>query len=350
MKVFFDARFTAVGRHDGVSRYGTELLRAYGRINPDATMMIHDREQLKMLPDLPYVILNDPTKPAELSVAKKLNELGADVVFSPMQIFGGGKHKFKLILTLHDMIYYHFRKPPHRLKPHEKLAWRTFHTTYIPQRLTLNRADAIVTVSQSSRDEILAAKLTKKPVSVIYNAPIDISVDAKPTEKILVYMGSFMEYKNVETLIRAMGDLPEYKLVLCSRIDEKRRTQLMNFAKNPSQIVWKDGVTDNEYLNLLSRATALVNASKYEGFNLSLIEAMNAGAPVICSNLPVYHEVANDAALFFAPDNEKTFAKNVRKLENQGLRSEMIEKGFANAKRFSWDASARELDALIKSL
>jgi glycogen synthase len=110
------------------------------------------------------------TSPREIFTAFKLNRLGAKVVFSPMQTTSGLGRKFKLILTLHDLIYYRHRTPPKEFNPFIRLAWFLYHLSYVPQRILLNGADAVVTVSKTSRSQIEKAKLTKRPVSVIYNA------------------------------------------------------------------------------------------------------------------------------------------------------------------------------------
>ncbi len=73
---------------------------------------------------------------------------------------------------------------------------------YWPQRLLLNRADAVATVSSTTAGLMKRHRLTKKHIGLVSNAPTGQAApraqDVKP-EKSLLYMGSFMEYKNVET-------------------------------------------------------------------------------------------------------------------------------------------------------
>src|SRR5690242_3221329 len=134
MKIFFDARWTRTVRHDGVSRYGAELARALARLHP-ITLLICDKDQLALLPkDVPYILVNNPTSPRELLLPHTLNKRGADVVFSPLQVMGMWGRKYKLILTLQDLIYYKNPKPPTFLPAHERLAWWLFHQAYWPQR------------------------------------------------------------------------------------------------------------------------------------------------------------------------------------------------------------------------
>ena len=121
MKLMVDARYTRIGFHDGISRYTASLLGALKTLvdtgdeaaaDLDLTMIISDERQLDMLPDLPHVKICSPTGPLEPTASLQLNKYAPDVVFSPMQTIGSAGRKFKLILTLHDLIYYSHPTPP----------------------------------------------------------------------------------------------------------------------------------------------------------------------------------------------------------------------------------------------
>ncbi len=350
MKIIVDARWTQTEFHDGISRYGSSLITALHKIHP-ITVLIHDKKQLKFLPKkIPYVLVNNPISPHELLLPRKLNQLGADVVFSPLQYMGIWGRNYKLILTLQDLIYYRHPKPPTFLALPIRIIWRLFHFSYWPQRLLLNQADTVVTVSHTSKKYIQQNNITKRPITVVYNAPSPLKLKLqKPTKK-LVYMGSFMPYKNVETLIAALEFLPDYELHLLSTINPKREKELVEIAGKDARIEFYGGVTDKEYSGLLASAHALVTASKEEGFGLPIIEAMSVGVPVVCSDIEIFHEVAGDAGLFFNPDSADDFAKKVRQLEKKKFRLELTAKGKSQAKKFDWHTSAKTLLTTMKDL
>lgn len=206
MKVFIDLRWTRTEHFDGITRYGASLAEALNKIQP-VTILIWKREQLKMLPkNVPYMIVNNPLSLKEIFLPSRLNKLGADVVFSPIQVMGTWGRKYKLIFTLHDLIYYQHPKPPTWLNPIVRVVWRLFHSVYWPQRFLLNKADYIVTVSEFSKKLIKSHNLTTKPIGVVHNAPAGTFSRAKSAakpKKSLVYMGSFMPYKNAELLIKS---------------------------------------------------------------------------------------------------------------------------------------------------
>ena len=321
MKILIDARFTRLDHHDGISRYGASLIAATARI-ADVSMLISDVRQLPMLPDVPYTLINSPLSPAELFVAGKVNKLGADVVVCPMQTMGSWGRKYALVLTLHDLIYYEHPAPPGFLPAPVRVLWRLYHKAFWPQRLLLNRADVVATISSTTAALISKYRLTRRPVRIVGNAPQHGHTPRDPgagADKTLLYMGSFMPYKNVETMIRGMAELPDMSLHLLSRITPERRAELEALAPAGADIVFHNGVTDAEYEAMLGRTTALISLSKAEGYGLPLVEAVSHGTPVIASDIPIFREVGGDAVSYVHPDSPAEFAAAVRKLEEPDL-------------------------------
>jgi glycosyltransferase involved in cell wall biosynthesis len=351
MNIFFDARWTRFDVHDGVSRYGASLVTSLAKLHP-VTMIICDERQLNLLPsDVPYVKLCNPMSPQEMFTGRKLNKLGADVVFSPMQVMGAWGRRFKLIFTLHDVIYYQFPTPPHFLPPLARVAWRLFHMAKWPQRWLLNQADYVVTVSKTSKEFIQSMHLTDREIGVVYNAPslTPIKRAAKP-KKELVFMGSFMGYKNVELLLQALALLPDYKLHLISKITPQRKAELLELVENPEQVIFWNGAPDEQYNQVLKTAFALVSASRAEGFGLPLLEGMIQGVPVVATDMPIFHEVCGNAGTYFDAHSPQEFANAVRKLQEPGYYQTMVARSKQQAAKFNWDDSAKTLLKIIKQL
>lgn len=356
MNIIFDCRFIRVDHHDGISRFTSELFTALAKLT-DLTALVSDLRQLEKLPEgTRFIKANDPTDGLrELFIAPKLNKLGATHVFSPMQTMGSFGRRYKLILTLHDLIYYSHPRPPAALSTLVRLAWRLYHLFYWPARLLLNRADLVVTVSNTSKMEILRNKLTKREVVVVYNAAdseksiaMDPRINPWHKRNALIYMGSFMDYKNVECLVRAMTDLPGFELILLSKVSEDVRATLTVAAgSSVNQIVFRNGVSDEEYSKVLAGAFALVSASKAEGFGIPLVEAMNYGLPLVISDIPIFREVAADAGFFFDPLDPQDFARKVLELSDETSWLNQSSRSIERAKAFNWDSSAR---ALLESI
>ncbi len=357
MKLFFDARWTRTDYHDGISRYTSGLLEGFMRQNLPVTALICDIKQLELLPKgVPYLLLNHPVSPKEPFIARKLNKAGADAVFSPLQVMGFWGRKYKLILTLQDIIYYRHPKPPTNLPWYVRTAWRLFHMARWPQRLLLNRADYVTTVSHTSKRFIEEMGLTKNEIGVIYNATSTAiaSNEVAPKEertKNILYMGSFMPYKNTETLIRAMEHLShDYTLHLLSKISPQRKNELQALIPEKAQVVFHNGISEAAYAQLLMNAHCLATASKEEGFGLPIAEAQTYGTPVVCSDMDIFHEVAGEGALYCNPDEPKEFASAIESLAQEDARTALIEKGRAHTAQFNWEYSAREIWSISEEL
>ena len=356
MKLLFDARYIRTDFHDGISRYTTELGNALARQVP-VTFIISDQAQLQFLPkNADYVELHSPTSIREPLSSLWLNKFHPDVVVSPLQTIGSVGRKFKMVLNQQDMTYYKHAAPPPQFGRVVRAAWRLYHSTYVPGRLVLRGADLVATVSETSKKEIMAAKLTDRPIVVVPNAARDLSeflstapyVIGKP--KNLIYMGAFIPYKNAETLIKALEWLPGKTLHLLSRIKPERKAELQKLIPEGTKVVFHGGVSDEEYAKLLAEDAIMVSASKSEGFGLPLVEAQKLGVACVVSDIEVFHEVGGDGALYADPDDPQQFAAHIASLDNKQLRDDLIEKGKKQAAKFSWDNSARTLLEAIQKL
>ncbi|WP_019157720.1 glycosyltransferase family 4 protein [Brevibacterium senegalense] len=374
MRLLFDARYTRWPRHDGISRYGAGLLTALAHLTADddaitLEALIHDERQIPMLPTVPLHRVSAPTSPREPLLARQLNPLRPDVVFSPMQTMGSWGRDYRLILTLHDLIYYTHPTPPRDLSLPLRGLWRAYHTAYWPQRLLLDRADAVVTVSRTTRDLMAAHRLTRRPVTVVSNAADEVPQPPQRRNghaaRTLTYMGAFLPYKNAEALVRSLAWLPGYTLHLASRIEPREEARLRALAPARARVVFHRGISDEDYARLLDHSTALVTASRAEGYGLPIVEAMARGVPVVVTDMPIFREVTGaDAGVgptvgtqadggpaeFADPDDPRDFARAVRRLEDPVRWQEAAQAGPVRAAAHTWEDSARTLLALVRSL
>ncbi|MEH3089816.1 MAG: glycosyltransferase [Microbacterium arborescens] len=355
MRLFFDARYIRTDFHDGISRFSHELAHAVFAAAPadgaEVTFIVHDPAQLALLPEgAPHVMLHAPTSALEPFAALRLNRHRPDVVYSPMQTIGALGRRFALILTLHDTIYYRHRTPPRDLPGPVRLGWRLFHLSYAPQRATLNAADVVATVSETSKRQFADVRLTKREVVVLPNAPQRLadlapagSMPGAAKPRNIVYMGSFMPYKNVETLVRAMAHLPGRTLHLLSRISPARRAELEKLAPADARVVFHGGVTDAEYAAVLADAGVLATLSLDEGYGLPIAEALELGVPAVVTDMEIFHEVGGDGALYVPPRDARAFAAAVESLDDDDARAAVVAAGRAHISRFTWTESASRL-------
>ena len=115
-----------------------------------------------------------------------------------------------------------------------------------------------------------------------------------------------------------------------------------------AKVIFHNGVSDQEYEELLGECTALVTLSREEGYGLPLVEAMSMGTPVVATDMPIFREVADDAALFAAPDDPRGFAEQVRRLADHETWSRYSRLAVLRAENYSWERSARQLIELAE--
>ena len=141
-----------------------------------------------------------------------------------------------------------------------------------------------------------------------------------------------------------MRDLPNHELVLLSKIHSARMAELLRVAgAAKDRIVFRNGVDDAEYQELLEGAFALVSASKDEGFGIPLVEAMSHGIPLVVSDISIFREVASSAGHFFDPTDPATFASQVRTLSEHRNWEVASKLSLERAAIFNWDESAEVL-------
>lgn len=109
-------------------------------------------------------------------------------------------------------------------------------------------------------------------------------------------------------------------------------------------------VSDEDLPSLYSLATVFAFPSHYEGFGIPVLEAMACGTPVVCANNSSLPEVAGAAALMVDAADVPGLAGAMEELlVDSSLRERLVEQGFAQARRFTWEAAARRLLAVYES-
>jgi glycosyltransferase involved in cell wall biosynthesis len=271
-----------------------------------------------------------------------------------------GKAEIKLVLTIHDISFNFF---PQFIKKSDLF----FLKTLIPR--SIKRADKIITVSKSEKKNIIEFyKIPPEKVDCAYNG-VDFerfncvySAEEKERirkkyslpEKFLLYIGTLQPRKNIPVVIEALRDL-DMPLVLAGNRKARNFDPKVDDAikKNglSGKVIFPGWIEEEDKPALLQMAACFVFPSLYEGFGIPVIEAMAAGVPVVCSDIPVLQEIALDAALFCDPKKPEEFSQKIQEiLSNEDLKDNLIKKGTEVAKKYTWQKNAQKTLEIYTSL
>ncbi len=271
---------------------------------------------------------------------------GVDLLFSPgfVSPLWGRFHK---VVTIHDLYYKLF---PQFVRPWQRRYWEFF----LP--LSLRRVNAVIAVSDSTCGDICAAypwaANKVKRIHLGADSLDQTSVPYLDDRPYCLIVGNITPNKNIETVLAAFSLLKENdadcRLVVAGSDLFGLLAHWLKTNSSTLDIAMLEHVEDNMLASLYAHALCLIQASRYEGFGLPVIEAMNAGCPVVASDIPVLHEVGGNAAMYFSPQSPADLSKVIRNLLNDDdCRSRLIVLGRENALRFKWRETARQTSELF---
>jgi glycosyltransferase involved in cell wall biosynthesis len=252
----------------------------------------------------------------------------------------------EIALVVHDFIAFKYAKHNH---------WFATLVERLSLGRALERSGLVVTVSSHTwRDlELIKPEYQTKPHVVVTPA---IGPEVQYTnetrmdlpKRFLLAVGTLQPRKNIEGVIKAFEQVAErhkdLELVIAGGRGWKS-SQI--FKAIPAwlreRIHFLGYVRYDQLMELYSRALMLVFPSHYEGFGIPPLEAMACGCPVIVSNVSSLPEVVEDAAILVDPENTDEIAEAIKNLMDPTPQGIAKERGFKQATKFSWDASAQTL-------
>lgn len=254
------------------------------------------------------------------------------------------------------------------------LQWPPIQSWYMNKLAHLQRADLLLAISESSRQEAIN-HLSFDPQSVInisaaadaHFKPITISQELEQTlqnryqltKPFVMYTGGIDYRKNIEGLIKAYAKIPAsirnlHQLAIVCSVSSDERMSIEKFIKqvglSKSEIILTGFVSEQDLLLLYNLCTLFIFPSLHEGFGLPVLEAMHCGRAVIGANISSIPEVIGLNEALFDPYDEQAIADLIIKvLSDKVFKKSLEEHSLVQAKKFSWDNSAKTaLTALEK--
>jgi len=249
------------------------------------------------------------------------------------------------VTVFHDL--QHLRHPEYfrwfDLPPWRFLLWGAVH-----------RSRRLIAVSEATRADLLHFYNPRPNRIRVVHHGVDkalLHLERTHPERFVLCVSTLHPHKNLERLIRAYGRRRQnYRLILAGMHGFQ--------AAAIERLIVEMGLTDSvevtgwisreRLFDLYQRAWACVQPSTFEGFGMPVLEAMAAGVPLACSNIPPHVEVAGNAALLFDPLDEDAMVEALARIvTNEPLRTRLATAARERARGFTWERAARETLAAL---
>jgi glycosyltransferase involved in cell wall biosynthesis len=301
-----------------------------------------------------YFLASLQPQPDVIHICSFFEGYGDDVVTS----IGCFDTQTPVSVTLYDLIP--LVNSDHYLKPYPRFA-----QFYKHQLAYLRKASCLLAISEFTRQEGLTHLEVTDNQIINVSGAIDsrfrlLTLDDATisrlrakfgiTRPFVLYTGGYDERKNLLRLIQAYAALPPtlragHQLVFAGKLEGNTvylRQQAKSAGLRADELLFTDYLSDQELVQLYNLCKLYVFPSWHEGFGLPALEAMACGAPVIGSNTSSLPEIIGLKEALFDPfDVASVTAKMQQALTDETFRSRLREHGLKQAKRFSWDETAK---------
>ena len=277
----------------------------------------------------------------------KLIYFKADYLICPDYIAPKLTFKTKKIIVIHDSLFWDYPKNYSSL-------WRKYFLFLL--ELGINNKTKIVTTSNYSKTNLKDRLKTITTINYVYQSSEKSQIFNKKTisslrlpKSYILHIGSFEERKDLLTLVKAFCDLKKnqsnknLKLILAGAVtlngNKKVYNKIKSFIDNnnlDSDVIFPNFISNEDLSIYYKNALVYVFPSIDEGFGIPIIESFSYSTPVVCSNIPVFKEIGNDAVVYFEKGNFISLSEKIQELINsKELREKFVAKGEVQLKNFS---------------
>jgi glycosyltransferase involved in cell wall biosynthesis len=354
--------FLVPGEQGGLEVYARELLRALASEAPAVRFTSFVNRELRGVPgewaqlgdvvELPLSARNrlEWVRGEQLLLPGAARRAGVDLVHS-LASTAPARGRFRRVVTIHDL---HYRVVPEAHFGIRGLGMRVL----VP--LAARRADRVIVPSSDTGADVRRhLRVPRDRIDVVPNGVGHSPVAASDTEDVLrerhalgrrqvvLTVSAKRPHKNLARLLDALAAIPAGRRPLLVMPGYptpheralRARAAALGIAADVRFLGW---VADAELEGLYALADAFVFPSLHEGFGLPVLEALQRGLPVACSDVPSLSAVAGDAALLFDPREPAAIARAIeRLLGDPAEAARLVAAGRAQAARFDWAATAR---------
>jgi len=353
--IYIDAsRYSNTGKRTGVENYSFHLINELvGNFGKNITLISPRKIDL----DVKQIVIPFPRLWTLLRLSWEiLKNKKIDNLFVPSHVLPL-IHPKKSTITIHDVVF-KYSPESYSLISRIYLNWAT--------KFAIKHAQSIATPSEATKQDLIKF-YRARPEKIIV---IPLGFEARKEEcsvealkkfgiepkKYFLFLGRIEYKKNTDTLIKAFEefakDNKEIKLVLAGFPGHGGREIISNIPSNLKQrIVLTDYVKDAEKAALLKNTICFVFPSRFEGFGIPLLEAMDARVPIIASDIPSSKEVAGNSINFFEKEDSNALAKLMKQhAEGQNSAEELAKEYSEVLQKHSWEKCAEQVYDLLTNI
>lgn len=370
MRIAVNTRLLLKGKLEGIGWFTFETLKRMTQNHPEHEFIFifdrpYDPDFIFAENITPVVIGPQARHPLlfyiwfDFRIPKILKKYKADLFLSP-DGYLSLRTKVPQLAVIHDINFVH--------RP-DDLPWliEKYYNFFFPKFARI--AKRIATVSFYSKEDIARSfKISYDKIDVVYDGINQIFQPLLEKEKIAVrkkytggeeyflFVGALHPRKNVTGLLNAFDSFKSettnnIKLIIVG--GEMHKTgdifETYDNMRFKSDVIFTGRVSTDELHDIFGAALALTFVPFFEGFGIPVVEAMSAGVPVICSNTTSIPEVGGNAVVYADPMKIEQITDAMIKLAtDKELRKELIEKGFEQKNKFSWDETSLLLWQSVK--
>jgi len=254
-----------------------------------------------------------------------------------------------IIITVYDLI-------------HEKISIENGNPIF-PKKRMIEVADHIIAISKKTKEDLIKIyNIEEKKISVIYLGGdhsqinnIEISSDLKVFSKpYILFVGSRAKYKNFSFFLNSYAKskklLNQFDLMLFGGGKlTSQELKLMNLLGIETNSVKQINGNDSLLIDLYRKAEVFVFPSLYEGFGIPIIESFINKCPVICSDIEIFKEIAENSVKYFNPKESLSLTDAMENvIFSPSEKNSLKERGYLQSKKYSWDKCASETISIYK--
>ena len=364
MQIGIDASRAFMKQRTGIEEYSYQVIKHLMQyLKNDQVVLYIRRGQSAAAADCP---LPDNWKVKVIKFPYLWTQLGLslEMLLNPVDVLFVPAHTVPLIHPKNTAVVIHGLE--YEFVPDAYSWWERFYMRHSIKK-SCKWARKIIAVSKNTKNDLINVyKVSDDRIRVIYegyetdktlkNCDLGEGGNLHDIGKgYLMFVGRIEERKNIIGIMKAFEILKEKhgfagKLVLAGRpgYGYDRIMDYLSSSKYKSEIIMSGFISDEDKCKLFGNAGVFMFPTFYEGFGIPILEAQSMGVPVVCSNISSMSEVADGSAVLVDPNEPSFIAERTNVLiKDENFRKDIIQRGYKNVERFSWDKCAQEIAEIL---